>query len=236
MSINVSNYNDTSLITLEEVFGVVYDELNDLVHYLAIRYSQGATEILMGKDEIVGELYEELWKGCAYYHKRNLPIQQMLAVLKVMLSNRVAELRYKYYSTHRKISQLNISIDVTVNDDVSAYDMYENMDSYDPLQDLISTDVNDPAAIYDSLELVNSVRLQLNSIAKQVFDAVIYGHEQLTLHVWLSSVRSKSVYKSNRPIKIKPYHIASALCLTEPEVKVAMKSINSVMNEVCNEC
>lgn len=233
------NSNDASLInqknlTIEELFGVVYDELNDLVHYLAIRYSETATEVLMEKDEIVGELYEELWKGCLYYQKRNLPIKQMLTVLKVMLSNRVAELRYKYYRTHRKIGQLNISIDIYAVDDSEAMNVEESL-NYDPMQDLVSTFAIDPASIYDSQELLSIIRKALDEVAQQIFDALIYGNEQLALHVWLSSVRSSEVNKSDRPAKLKPYHIASALCLPEVEVKLAMKTIKQIVIEVTDE-
>jgi len=54
MSQTVITQADASLIsygTVEELFGLVYDNLNDLVHYLALRYSNDSPEILMDKDE-----------------------------------------------------------------------------------------------------------------------------------------------------------------------------------------
>jgi len=222
--------DNTSLInqyTVSELFGLVYDELNGLVHYLALRYSQSTTEILMDKDEIVGELYLELWKGVQYYHERGLPLPQMISVVKVMLSNRIAELKYRYYKTHRRISQLNISIDVTIN----GIDVDERLD-INPSQEFAPTGLSDPADIFDSVDYVNTVRARLDIRTQEVFDAVVYGHEQLMIHVWLSSVRANAAYKTNRNTRIKPYHIASALCRPEDEVKVAMQTISAVMEEV----
>ena len=56
--------------------------------------------IMMDGDELFGELLEEIAKGLKHY--ADLPYNQKLAVIRSMLDNRVAELRYKYYVTHRK--------------------------------------------------------------------------------------------------------------------------------------
>lgn len=223
---------DTSLInqdfTVEELFGRVYDSMNDLVHYLAIQYSEGTPEVLMEKDELVGELYMELWKGTCYYHKRHLPEEQMRAVLKVMLSNRIAELRYRYFRTHRAVSQVNISIDITIDGVFSS----ESMDDYDPFQDLVSGYGGDPADLFDSAENVQCIRSRLTVNARQVFDAVVYGNEQLALHIWLSAVRSNNVYKTDRNVKMKPWHLASALCIPEQEAVASINEIKHVVEEV----
>jgi hypothetical protein len=224
-------------IPIEELFGLVYDELNDLVHYLAIRYSDGNSEVLMEKDEIVGELYTEVWKGCLYYHKKAMKLEAFLALLKVMLTNRIAELRYRYFKTHRKASQFNISIDVYINSEYIEYDNSWNEERLNcsPVQDLITTVGIDPADIMESEDFIYNVRQLLDSTAQEVFDALVYGNELLTMHVWLSAVRANNVYKSSGSAKIKPYHIASALCKTEVEVKVALKQISKTVHEVDNE-
>jgi len=242
MSTTVTDRTDTSLITqktLDELFGIVYDQLNDLVHYLAIRYSQTTSEVLMEKDEIVGELYLELWKGCLHYHHKNaeMTVEQLLSVLKVMLSNRISELKYRYFTTHRKVGQLNVTIEIFVDIEHPTHRgsmSIDVMDNFDPAQSLAPTGLQDPAVLFDSSENVRTVRAMLDSIAKQVFDACVYGHEQLALHVWLSSIRANAVYKTDRSVTIKPYHIASALCMPEESVKIAICNISNAVEEVYN--
>lgn len=238
MSTTVIDKSNASLInqyTVEELFGIVYDQLNDLVHYLAIRYSQTTQEVLMEKDEIVGELYMEMWKGCLHYKDHDMNIEQLLAVLKVMLSNRVSELKYRYFTTHRKIGQLNVTIEIFVDQEhekTRGAMSIDAMDNFDPAQSLAPSGLQDPAVLFDSSENVKLVRSMLDNISKEVFDACIYGHEQLALHVWLSAVRANAVYKTDRDVKIKPYHIASALCMPEDSVKLAIQNISNAVEEV----
>ena len=78
-------------------FEEVYEALERFVHHLALQKANGA--VLMDRDELTGELFEEMVKG--YNHYGHLPKGQLLAVIRKMMDNRIAELTYKYYLTHR---------------------------------------------------------------------------------------------------------------------------------------
>jgi len=160
-----------------------------------------------------------------------LPVNQILSVMKVMLSNRIAELRYRYFRTHRKQGQLNISINITID----GVDLEDRIDNFDPMQSLVTTVGADPADLLESKELVVDVRSRLDPVAQEVFDVYLYGNKQLELHVWLSAMRLGAVNSHNTRIQIRPHHIASALCITELEVKLAIKSIKNIVSEVCYE-
>lgn len=210
---------------MDVLFEEVLERLDKLVHYLAFRYSNDTPEILMEKDELVGELYEELWKGVMYYREKNLPIDAMVAVLKVMMNNRLAELQYRYFKTHREISQLNLSLDVTIT-----FDGYEEGTSgYGITNALFDINAIDPARIIDSADYVTRTRCLLSPVATEVFDAVVYGNEQLALLVWLTSVRAMNVYANPGTVKLKPRHLADALCITEHEANKAIKEIKTVV-------
>lgn len=207
----------------KDVCDFVMEELGKLVYYLASRYDSG-DQVLMEKDEIVGELYYELAKGMEYY--KHLDKKDLLAVLKTMLSNRISELKYKYFVTHRKEGTYAISIDIlvqSIDDGVSdAHNLIK-----DPSQDV--------EGVLISKDIVMEVRDQLQPVTQIIFDAIVYGHDRLSWMVWLSAVRAAFVYKTGGTAKMHPWHIADALCIPVDQVKDSMAEIKEVVHEVYND-
>lgn len=188
----------------------VYVEMEKFIHYLAGRNSSMVVEY----DDIVQELMVELVKGVQAYP--SLQREQLKAVLRKMMDNRIAELRYRYYVTHRKQELFNISIDMEINVGDSIYPFEELLEGGD-----------DPAVLYESKERVMQLRNMLSLTAQQVFDSLIFGNNQIAMLAWLSAIRAKYIFGS-RVVRVRPWHIADALCLEEKEVKAAIREIKSV--------
>lgn len=216
----------------KEVCDFVMEKLDNLVHYLAGRYNS-VYQVLMEEDEIVGELYYELVKGMDHYSHLNK--EKLLIVLKTMLNNRIGELKYKYFVTHRKAGAYAISIDVLIErvDGDRSIDVDREL----PL-DIAATACEDPEQDVENLliskEVVEGVKRQLTPEAQYVFDAIIYGHERLSWMVWFSAVRAAFVYKTGGTAKMQPWHIADALCVPVDQVKSSMAEIKKVVEEVYN--
>jgi len=196
--------------------GAIYIEMEKFVYYLAARYANEDLDFHM--DELVGELMLELVKGINYYQDKNLPLEQLKAILRRCLDNRIAELRHKTYGTYRFKALISISIEGELYDD--------GIESQIPHPDPT------PEVIYDSLDRVNRTRNRLSISAQEVFDACIYGQARLVLLVWLSSIRSK--YSGNS-VHIKPWIIAESLGMDETLVKRAFTEIRKAYQEICDE-
>lgn len=211
----------------------VYLELEKFVHYLAGR-NANPSNTMMEYDEIVGELMLEMVKGMrAYPH---LEKDNLKAVIRRMMDNRVSELRYRFYATHRAAENKMISIDVEVNvSDAAQLDVLHPLVDYGetPVEELIEDIGSNPADIYESADRVRITRTLLSPVARQVFDAVVYGNNMLATLVWLSTQRASCVFKSSE-VNVKPWHIADALRLDERVVKEAFKEIKTTYMEVCN--
>ena len=204
-------------------FDNIYKKLNKLIHYLAYSYSISTSEILMEYDEIVGELYIELWKGYKYYTAKELEGNKLVAVLNVMLNNRIKELQYRYFVTHRKYAQTNLSLDFTFDD--------VDNNEYQPVicNTLIDNVPQNPLDKLLADEKLECCREMLDDNVRDVFDAVVYGHEQLALLVWLSGLRAKKNFRNPGTVKMKPRHVAAALHIS---VKEAKKSLSIIRETV----
>jgi len=206
-----------------------HTEMVKFVHYLAGRNPGLAVEY----DDIVGELMLELVKGVqAYPH---LPREQLKAVLRRMMDNRISELKYRYHITHRKqaLFDISLSLDVSIHDAKRIGCSVGDGDGAIPMEEIIAGG-DDPAEIYDSKERVMGVRNQLSPISKSVFDSLISGNNMLAMLVWLSSIRASAVFGS-RAVKVRSWHIADALHMDEKEVKIALKDIKRAYREVMND-
>lgn len=199
-------------------------EMEKFVHFLAGRNIGMAVEY----DDMVQELMLELVKGVQAYP--NLPHDQLAAVLRRMMDNRVSELRYRYHVTHRKYAEYDISLSIEVSTrdvkKLTGFSKQSDAESAVPMEELISGG-EDPARVYDSKERVLSIRSELTPIAKKVFDSLISGNNMLAMIVWLSAMRS-SVVSGHRTVRVRPWHIADALHMDEKEVKEALKEIKRV--------
>lgn len=170
--------------------------------------------VMMSFDEIVGELFVEIVKGVDKY--RDLPQNELEAVLRRMMDNRISELKYKFYVTHRKYERsLTIALP----------------DAEDDLDEYIGSNQSNPASLSASRERVQQTRQQLSSTAKQVFDMLIFGDERLNQQLNISNIRAKSVYKDYK-VKIRPFHIADALMISESEVVAAYDEIRQAYKSV----
>lgn len=195
------------------------EALIGFVHHLASRYCN-PNVVMFEYDELVGELFLELVKGWNYYNPKDLPKEQMLALVRRMLDNRIAELRHKHYGTHRGIALSNLSIDA----DTEGSGLVE--------EELEDKTTSGPEDITVSNARVSEVYERLTDASRMVFEAVIKGSSQrLSALVKLSSIRACAV--SNGRITIKPWIVADALLVDEESVKKSFREIRQVYAEVC---
>lgn len=201
----------------------VLDSISKFVYWLAHRVADGETP-LMDFDEIVGELNLEIVKGMGRYADK--PMNELLALLRKMCDNRIAELRYKYYKTHRVAARFTLSIDfVTDTDGAECY--YQP-----PVDDAVRI-----SAVAGSAFRVAETRRRLSSIAATVFDNVILDdNSRVADQIALAGMRAANAYKSGGTVRIKPRHVAAALPgLSENAVKLAFAEIRNVYKEVRKE-
>ena len=178
----------------------------------------------MEYDEVVGELLEEVAKGIDRYG--NLPHAQQLAVIRRMCDNRVAELRYKYYITHRKEARLTL--------DISIFDPDESAASHPSHRWLMDNAIT-VEGVVDSAFRVAETRRRLSSTVQAVFDAAIYPNNRMTTQILLSGKRSAAVYVGGGTVKVRPHHVAEALCITETAARRAFAEIRQIYKEVRQE-
>jgi len=222
------NSNEDKFSKLDE--DVAVKSMTKFVYYLANRYHD-PNNPMMAADEIAGELFFELAKSIERYG--NLPLEKFKAVTRRMMDNRISELKYKYYVTHRKGHKNEVSIEMLV----AARDESQLHSGMTEVSDGIQVDEliggNDTEALYASADRVVELHKRLSPIAKEIFDALIFGNDRLNDFIELSIIRAEQVYK-NFTVKIKPYMLANALVIPESEVRSAMKEIEDVYAEVCN--
>lgn len=213
----------------------VYYELEKFVFYLAST-NQDPDNVMLEYDEIVGELLMEMAKGIKYYE--NLPKDQLLAVIRRMMDNRISELKFRYYVSGRRIPvKLTISLDVEIGDGATGntvvnYRSLSSDSNSKAVHEVVSDEMN-VEQISDSINRVEEVRSRLSEIAGMVFDSVVFGNIQLNDVMLLAAIRAATVFKSKKTV-IKPRHVADALMLTEKDVRKAFKEIRMVYAEVCN--
>lgn len=192
------------------------DTLQNLVKFVYWLAGKNANpdNVLMNFDEIVGELFLEIVKGLNKYG--DLPQTNKEAVIRKMMDNRIAELKYRFYVTHRKFEK---SLTVAISD------VEDDPDEY------IVTNQPNPAHLSASRERVRQTREQLSPVAKQVFDMLIYGDERLNRQLNVSNLRAKSVYKDYK-VKVRPFHVADALNISEADVVDAYDEIRRAYRNV----
>jgi len=189
-------------------FSTIEDEMMGFAQYLAAR--NAGEVVLMEQDELVGEMCEEIVKGLRYYADKDLTDDQLKAVLRKMMDNRIAELRYRHYVTHRAAL---IGAASLCDDDA----------------EFITSDDITPDQAYASMEYVDGVRAALSDTAAKVFDALVHGtSEKLGVLVWLSCVRANTVHANSKAV-LKYWHVAQALDMDERTVRDAFNEIRAVM-------
>jgi len=192
----------------------VIANLVKLVYWLA-NENKNPDNVMMSFDEIVGELFVEIVKGLDKY--KDLPQNELEAVIRRMMDNRISELKYRYYITHRK-HENSLTVALTDAED-------------DPDEFLLSDQQYNPASMSTSLERVRQTRGSLSNTAQRVFDILIFGDERLNQQLRVSTMRARSVYKDFKVI-IRPHHVADALMISEKEVLSAYDEIRSAYAKV----
>jgi hypothetical protein len=196
---------------------VIYSKLIKFIWKLAWQYYP--VDVLMEPEEVASELLEELAKGLKTYAKMD-DGEPKLNVMKTILRNRVSELRHRYYGTHRKLGQGTKSIE----SDAAC----ESLTSNEP------TPEHYLAAMQHSMDRVMEVRSRLtNPVHVKVFDCLVLGQgdERLTNILLVHTQRQYAVF-ANPTIRIKPWMVSQALCITETEAQAAFTAIRKLYNEV----
>lgn len=204
-------------------FDELYQKLEKFVHYLAHSKANGAA--LMDHDEISGELFEEMVKGYARYS--HLPEGQLLAVIRRMMDNRISELIYKYYKTHRGLA---IGSDSFPDDDQDTVDTVCNW--MNSVTWSSNGDCQDVSALVESRDRVRETFDRLSAGSKKVLRAVLDGNRGLLDQIYLSGLRSSYVYQANGKIKVRPWQVADSLAIDESDVRKAYREIKRVYAEV----
>ena len=197
----------------------VLESITKFVHWLAWKSADPSTP-LMEYDEVVGELLYEVAKGLDRYG--DLPHVQQLAVIRRMCDNRLAELRYRYYVTHRKEARLTLDISIMDDDD------QPDADYQYPLAATVE-------AVSGSMFRVAETRRRLSPTTQAVFDAAIYPNSRMATQILLSGMRSAAVYVGGGTVKVRPHHVAEALCITETAARKAFAEIRKVYGKVRQE-
>ena len=195
------------------------DKIVKFVYWLG-HQNKDENNVMMQFDEIVGELMLEIAKGLSVYAGK--PEGQMLAILRKMCDNRIAELKSKHYGTHRKLGANPVRLG-------------EPVDEGDECVDVISKDIG-PSQLSESIERVMATRHLLSDTSKRVFDSVIlYDNGRVGSQIELSGMRAKAVFKGGGSVRLKPWHVAEALMLSESTVKNCFKDIKESYARVCED-
>ena len=222
MAHNDDNNVDDELILEQPKFSMVDDERGEQTYVRLVKFAywlagnnQNQHSVMLNFDEIVGELLLELAKGLQHYE--DLPDDELDAVIRRMMDNRISELKYRFYKTHRKV-------ELEANEFWSWDDCSEWENSVEG-----SPDAEDIAL---SKQRVKDTRDKLSPISKSVFDALIFGNKRLNVELKLSNKRANSVYK-NHKVRVRPHHVADALLISEKQVIKSYNEIREVYQEVC---
>lgn len=196
----------------------LYAKLRKVVNWLAYS-NQNPNNIMMSYDELVSELSEELVKGLQHYADK--PIDELEALIRTILSNRIGELKHKHYNTHRKAQNYQLSLDAEIDGDIT-------------IGESVQDDASRPESILASRERVKATRRRLSHTSQQVFDAVIFGDDRLSIQIALGIMRSNHVFKEPK-VYLKTWQIADALGIEDGAVKAAFREIKQAYSEVLND-
>lgn len=181
----------------------LYNALQQHISKLA-NAVRSPTQILMERDEIVGELSYELVKGWLYYKDRDLPDAELLSVVCRMLQNRIAELQTMFYYTHRKSSGESLSIEDEGFDvpDTSCAEEY-----------------------YESAIRVRRFFNVLSDVECAVVRALLGDDRRIRQQLIVRNMRRSFVFK-NTVIRYDYKLVADALHMTHENAKAVWKSIS----------
>jgi DNA-directed RNA polymerase specialized sigma24 family protein len=166
-------------------------------YVLWLSYRRQTNSVMLGQDDLADDLWEEVIKGWLYYKDKGLQDEQLLAVIRQMLDNRVGELVHRYHGTHREAGNTYVDLD-----DVQSVDL----DALDP---------------QDAVEQDQHVRQFLESLEPhemEVVCAILYPDARMGQAVGLASIRRGFVF-DNPAISVGPDLMSSVLHIDLKEVK-----------------
>lgn len=202
----------------------VVEAIWKFVHWLASR-SAMPTVPLMDYDELVGELLEEVAKGLKAYQGK--PMNELLAILRKMCDNRLYELRHKYLHTHRREAANAFGLEII---DPEGYEGDTSVGGLPDEQVIYTHDL-----VLSRLRVRETRRRLERGYVRDVFDAIVYGDQNLGEQVAMAGVRAATVFKSGGSVRIKPWHVAEALAIPEDIVRDAFKIIKEIYGHVRRE-
>lgn len=199
----------------------IVKDLEKFVYYVANAVCCDA--IGMELDDVVSECNMEILKGMEYYKSKKLNREQLHAVLRRMIDNRISELKYKYFLTYRKSYQntisLNFDLEITISNNRV---MRDEVVGYNNGSGMISIE-GDPVQISESRDNVEMTRSLLPENVKKLFDMVIYDSDLL---------QDMNLTNTDKMLRYKK--VAEMLGMQENEVKSAFINIRNAYAEVLN--
>lgn len=222
-------------------FDEVMTELEDFVHWLSHQAERqfGEYSDMMNSDDIAGELFLELWKG--FIHYQDKPAGELIALLKTMCDNRIGELKYRYFKTHRKVEASMVKITTLEPEDgaglgelviIKGKLVDAELISSETADDFMSDSVSDPAKISMSYQRVMEVRDALSQRSREMFDAIVTDNEEVKAEILLTVERKKFRFSSGGTIRLKRHHVSNALGMSDAESREAWEEIGEQVKEI----
>lgn len=187
----------------------LYSELEDFMHWLAWG-NVDENKAMMNHDDIFGELQVEFVKSLNVYG--DLPQDEFIKVTKRMFDNRISELKYKYYQTHRGIPGTFVSLHDLFH---GGFDGGFNLEKYAQSRDFVS-----------------KVRNELSDETLEIFDMIIFGDDRLGELLRLCGMRASHVYTSRGTIRIKTWHIADVMMISVGEARKHLSHIEEIVRRM----
>lgn len=203
----------------------LYDELLPYAERLAYtRFHDYDADICASTDDVIAELLEELVKSFKYY--QHLPYIEIVKKTKVVMRNRVGELKHKYYNTYRGMSVNNISLD---------QENYVNDMEMSDLHDIVPDDGIGLIDDFEGSEFWQEFLSRISDSAREVVGVLMHPSPRLTWIMGLVNARSNFVNKGGcTHLIIKPMHVADALLKDEDEIWNAYHEITNIIQEMYN--
>jgi len=167
----------------------LYEHLNRYIKWLSYR-NANASNVLLQADEIEGELLYEMVKGWVYYQHRGLNNDELLKVIKRMLANRIGELKYRFYHTHRHVEL--------------------GMVDLDDLAELVADSGDSISSVTESKERVHAYFECLTPFEREIAVQLVQPDARVGQQLELMGHRKSFVHRQPT-VTINPYVLARAL-------------------------
>lgn len=189
---------------------MLYTHLNRYIKWLSYRHAN-MHNVMLQPDELEGELLFELVKGWMYYQQKGLSSPDLLKVIKRMLTNRIAELKYRFYCTHRHAELGAVELDSLV--------------------DSLGDSTMDPESRFDSSSRVHAFMNYLTPFELSLVLYLLQPDRRLGQQIKLLGYRKTFVYKQPT-ITLGPDMVAKALHFDVQVVRSAWRAVKQKWNSM----